>query len=63
MVSGPPDTCDGLVYSVVAQASLAQHWVRQDRPRIAILNHQDSKGRVAGVLREEAIIHRSLRHV
>eukprot|EP00969_Alexandrium_andersonii_P236617 10445740-Alexandrium_andersonii.AAC.1 len=61
MVPEPPDARDGLVDRVVARAALAQHWVRQDRPRTAILNHQDSKCRVAGVFGEEAIIHCDLR--
>eukprot|EP00969_Alexandrium_andersonii_P271228 11988128-Alexandrium_andersonii.AAC.1 len=61
MVPEPPDASDGLVDRIVAQAPLVQRWARQDRPRIAILNHQDNKRLVAGVLAEEAIAHCDLR--
>eukprot|EP00969_Alexandrium_andersonii_P353891 15440920-Alexandrium_andersonii.AAC.1 len=63
MVPEPPDASDGLVDRIVAQASLAQHWMRPDRPRIAILNHQDSKCLVTGVFSEEAIVHCHRRHI
>eukprot|EP00969_Alexandrium_andersonii_P157966 6980813-Alexandrium_andersonii.AAC.1 len=61
MVSEPPDAGDGLVDGVVAQATLAQHRMRQDRPRITVLNRQHSQSRVAGVFGEEAITHCDLR--
>eukprot|EP00969_Alexandrium_andersonii_P058403 2572630-Alexandrium_andersonii.AAC.1 len=63
MVPDPPNASDGLVYGVAAQASFEQHRARQDRPRIAILNHQGSQSRVAGVFGGEAIAHCNLRHI
>eukprot|EP00969_Alexandrium_andersonii_P164427 7267359-Alexandrium_andersonii.AAC.1 len=49
MVPEPPDAGNGLVDRVVAQAAFSQHWVRQDRAQIAVLDRQDSKCLVAGV--------------
>eukprot|EP00969_Alexandrium_andersonii_P026885 1172943-Alexandrium_andersonii.AAC.1 len=63
MVPEPTDAGNSLVHGVIAQASLAQHRMRQDRPRIAILDYQDSQGRVTGVFGEEAIAHCDLRHM
>eukprot|EP00969_Alexandrium_andersonii_P132149 5843738-Alexandrium_andersonii.AAC.1 len=57
MVNEPPKASGGLVDRVVAQAPLAQHWVRHARLRIAILDHRDSKRLVAGVFGGGAIIH------
>eukprot|EP00969_Alexandrium_andersonii_P218494 9651660-Alexandrium_andersonii.AAC.1 len=36
--------------------------MRQDRPGITVLDHQDSQRGVAPVLCEEAIVHCDLRH-
>eukprot|EP00969_Alexandrium_andersonii_P204183 9021880-Alexandrium_andersonii.AAC.1 len=63
MVSEPTNAGDGLNHSAIVQASRAQHRMRQDRPRIAILDDQDGQGRVAGVFGKEAMIHCDLRHV
>eukprot|EP00969_Alexandrium_andersonii_P009973 435407-Alexandrium_andersonii.AAC.1 len=52
MVPEPTDASDGLIYGVVAQASLAQH-----------LDHQHRQSGVAGVFGEEALIHCSPRHI
>eukprot|EP00969_Alexandrium_andersonii_P299005 13217837-Alexandrium_andersonii.AAC.1 len=57
MVSEPTYAGDGLTHGVIAQAPLAQHRMRQDRPRIAILDHQYGQSRFAGVFGEEAIGH------
>eukprot|EP00969_Alexandrium_andersonii_P180752 7988052-Alexandrium_andersonii.AAC.1 len=37
--------------------------MRQDRPRIAILNHQDRKRLVADVFGKDAIVHCDLRQI
>eukprot|EP00969_Alexandrium_andersonii_P182484 8062984-Alexandrium_andersonii.AAC.1 len=63
MVSEPANASDGLIHGVIAQASLAQHRARQDRSRIAILDHQHRQGGFIGVLGEEAIVHCNLRHI
>eukprot|EP00969_Alexandrium_andersonii_P272091 12025282-Alexandrium_andersonii.AAC.1 len=55
MAPEPTNADHGLIHGVAAQASLAQHRVRQDRPRITILDHQDGQRRVASVIGEEAI--------
>eukprot|EP00969_Alexandrium_andersonii_P184436 8148215-Alexandrium_andersonii.AAC.1 len=63
MVPEPTNTCDGLIHGVVVQASLAQRRMCQDRPRTAVLGHQDGQSRVVGVFGEEAIAHCDLRHI
>eukprot|EP00969_Alexandrium_andersonii_P257244 11373216-Alexandrium_andersonii.AAC.1 len=63
MVPEPTDAGDGLIRGVIAQASLAQHRVCQDRSRIAILDHQHRRGGVAGVFGEVAIAHCDLRRI
>eukprot|EP00969_Alexandrium_andersonii_P199411 8806807-Alexandrium_andersonii.AAC.1 len=63
MVPEPTDAGDGQIHGAIAQASLAQHRVRQDRSRVAILDHQHRQGGVAGVFGEDAIVHRDLRRI
>eukprot|EP00969_Alexandrium_andersonii_P227924 10065859-Alexandrium_andersonii.AAC.2 len=63
MVPEPANAGDGLINGVVAQASLAQHRMRQDRARIAVFDHQRRQSSVAGVLGEEATVHRNLRDI
>eukprot|EP00969_Alexandrium_andersonii_P253904 11222048-Alexandrium_andersonii.AAC.1 len=63
MASSPANARDGLIHGVIAQASLAQNRVCQDRSRVAIFDHQHRQGGVAGVLGEEAIVHCDLRRI
>eukprot|EP00969_Alexandrium_andersonii_P369877 15476091-Alexandrium_andersonii.AAC.1 len=63
MAPEPPNASDGLVDRIVAQAPLARHWMRQDRPRVAIPNHQDSMCLVTGAFGKEALVHCDLRRI
>eukprot|EP00969_Alexandrium_andersonii_P067112 2960274-Alexandrium_andersonii.AAC.1 len=58
----PPNARHCLVHRVVMRTAFAEDRMRQDRPGITVFDDQDSQGRLAAVLSEEAIVHCNLRH-
>eukprot|EP00969_Alexandrium_andersonii_P009260 405652-Alexandrium_andersonii.AAC.1 len=58
----PPNARRCLVDRIVMQTAFAEDRVRQDRPGLTVFEDQDSQGRIATALCEEAIVHCNLRH-
>eukprot|EP00969_Alexandrium_andersonii_P371592 15479869-Alexandrium_andersonii.AAC.1 len=57
MMPEPADTGHCMAHGVVVQSPLAQHWTRQGRSRVTILDDEDRQRRVAAIFGEEALVH------